>query len=178
MSLPEHEVKVIIPAQAIAARVAEMGREISARYAGQPLVVVCVLKGAFHFFSDLTRHLTCGPELDFLQLSSYGSGTSSSGRVVFRKDMDVSIEGKHVLVVEDIVDSGRSMEYLLKVLQGRGPLSVALAACIDKRERREVAVTVDFPGFTLKEGFVVGYGMDYAERYRELPHVAEVVFRN
>ena len=103
MSLPEHEIKAIIPAQAVAARVAELGREISARYAGEPLVVVCVLKGAFHFFSDLTRHLTCSPELDFIQLSSYGAGTSSSGRVVFRKDMDVSVEGKHVLVVEDIV---------------------------------------------------------------------------
>ena len=178
MSLPPHDLKTLIPAEAIAARAAELGREISARYAGHPLVVVGVLKGAFHFFSDLTRHLDCGPELDFLQLSSYGAGTSSSGRVIFRKDMDVSIEGKHVLVVEDIVDSGRSMEYLLGVLKSRGPLSVALAACIDELERREAPVTVDFPGFTLKEGFVVGYGMDYAERYRELPYVAEVVFRS
>ncbi len=178
MTLPPHDLNILIPAEAISARVVELGGEISARYAGQPLVAVCVLKGAFHFFSDLARRLACSPELDFLQLSSYGAGTSSSGRVLFRKDMDVSIEGKHVLVVEDIVDSGRSMEYLLGVLQSRGPLSVALAACIDKRERREVPVTVDFPGFTLKEGFVVGYGMDYAEQYRELPYVAEVVFRN
>ncbi|EPR34905.1 hypoxanthine phosphoribosyltransferase [Alkalidesulfovibrio alkalitolerans DSM 16529] len=178
MNLPPHMLRSVIPAEAIARRVAELGRTISERYMGEPLVAVCVLKGATLFFADLVRRLTCGPELDYLQLASYAGGTSSTGRVVFRKDMDVSVEDKHVLVVEDIVDSGKSMEYLLKVLSSRKPRSVALAALIDKHERREAAVTVDFPGFTLNEGFVVGYGMDYAERYRELPHVAEVIFTN
>ncbi|EPR37569.1 hypoxanthine phosphoribosyltransferase [Desulfovibrio sp. X2] len=177
-ALDPHDLKTVLSAEQIARRTAELGAEISARYAGEPLVAVCVLKGAFPFFADLVRHLTCAPELDFLQLASYGTGTCSSGRVVFRKDMDVPVDGKHVLVVEDIVDSGRSMEYLMGVLGNRGPKSLALAALIDKRERREVPVTVDFPGFTLNEGFVVGYGLDWAEQYRELPYVAEVVFRS
>ncbi|WP_029898598.1 hypoxanthine phosphoribosyltransferase [Desulfohalovibrio reitneri] len=164
----------VIGPEAIEARVRGLAREIDAHYRGEPLVCVCVLKGAFMFFADLVRHLQCGPELDFIRLASYGGGTSSTGKVRFMHDVETSLEGKHVLVVDDIVDSGRSMEYLLNILSRRGTLSVKLCALLDKFERREVELKVDFPGFPLKEGFVVGYGMDYGEHYRELPGVFEV----
>ncbi len=168
----------VIPAAAIGRRVAELGAEISARYQGQPLVCVCVLKGAFLFFADLVRHIdlgTGGPELDFVRLASYGCSTSRGCQAQFTKDMEVDVVGKHVLVVEDIVDTGRSAEFLLHALERRGAASLKLCAFIDKHERREVGVTVDFAGFPIQKGFIVGYGMDYAEKYRELDAVYELV---
>jgi len=168
----------VIPASAIRARVAELGAEISAHYQGQPLVCVCVLKGAFLFFADLVRHIdlgTGGPEIDFVRLASYGNATSPGCQAVFSKDIEVDVAGKHVLVVEDIVDTGRSAEFLLGVLEKRGAASLKMCAFIDKHERREVGVTVDFAGFPIQKGFIVGYGMDYAEKYRELDAVYELV---
>lgn len=167
-------VELISPA-AIDQRVRGLAREIDAAYAGQPLVAICVLKGAFLFYADLVRQLTIEPELDFVRLASYGSEKSSSGKVFFTKDVETEVEGKHVLLVEDIVDTGRSMEYLVKVFEKRGAASVAICAMLDKSERREQQVKVDFVGFPLKKGFVVGYGLDYAERYRQLPGIYEVV---
>ena len=170
-----HRMLPVIPAAAITRRVAELGAEISARYHGQPLVCVCVLKGAFVFFADLIRHITCEPEIDFVRLASYGGATSRGRQNVFTKDMEVDVAGKHVLLVEDIVDTGRSAEFLLHVLEKRGAASLKICAFIDKRERREVGVSVDFAGFPIQKGFIVGYGMDYAEKYRELDAVYELV---
>lgn len=120
------------------------------------------------FFADLVRHITVKPELDFVRLASYGNASESSRTVSFTKDVEITLEGKHVLIVEDIVDTGRSMDFLMKQLAARGAKSLRLAVLIDKTERREVAVTSDFIGFSLPEGFIVGYGLDYAEKYREL----------
>lgn len=149
-------------------RVRELGREISVHYGDEPLVCVCVLKGAYAFFTDLMRNLSIHPLMDFVRLSSYADQTSRQSRMVFSKDMEIDIKDKHVLVVEDIVDTGHSMKFLSKVLEARSPKSIKIAAMIDKGERREVDVQVDFVGFTLEKGFIVGYGLDYAEKYREM----------
>ena len=173
-----HKMLAVIAAADIQKRVAELGAEISARYKGQPLVCVCVLKGAFLFFSDLVRRIDLGPrglEIDFVRLSSYGGATSRGRQAVFTKDLEVDVAGKHVLVVDDIVDTGRSAEFLLHVLEKRGAASLKICAFIDKHERREVGVKVDFAGFPIQKGFIVGYGMDYAEKYRELDAVYELV---
>ena len=160
----------------IQARVAEMAAEINALYDGEELVVVCVLKGAFIFCGDLTRRLQ-GPqvEMDFVRLASYGSSATSSRSVSFVKDVELSLAGKHVLVVEDIVDTGHSMDFLLRQFAARGAKSLRLAVMVDKQERREVPVHTDFTGFALSGGFIVGYGLDYAERYRELPAIYEII---
>lgn len=171
--MSETMVELISP-QAIARRVAELGADITAAYAGEPLTVVCVLKGAFLFFADLVRTVDLPLELEFVRLASYGRGMDS-GELVFSKDLETSIKGKHVLIVEDIVDSGRSMDFLMRTLAERGPASLRLAALVDKAERREVDLRVDFAGFPLDKGFIVGYGMDYAERYRELAGIHEIV---
>lgn len=164
----------VITAEEIAKRVRELGAEITERYQGESLTVVCVLKGAFLFFADLVREIKLPLELEFVRLASYGQGTES-GELVFSKDLETSIQGKNVLIVEDIVDSGKSMDFLLRTFDERKPKSLTLAALVDKSERREVELDVDFPGFPLSKGFIVGYGMDYAERYRELPGIFEIV---
>jgi hypoxanthine phosphoribosyltransferase len=168
-------IKELISQEDITARLDELAAEVDAAYQGEEVVVVCVLKGAFMFFADLVRRLKVPLLLDFVRLASYGSGVESTGKINFTKDMEINVAGRHVLIVEDIVDTGRSLEYLLKVLRLRNPSSVAVCALIDKFERREVDLVVDFPGFRLKKGFVVGYGLDHAERYRELPGVYEIV---
>ncbi len=165
----------LISPQAIQKRIQEIADQLNTEYADKEVVCVCVLKGAFCFFSDVVRRLTMRPMLDFIRLSSYGNSTSTSGKILFSKDLEIDITDKHVLIFEDIVDSGRSMEFLMAVLQKRGPASVRICSLLDKAERREVEVEVHYSGFSLKEGFVVGYGLDYAERYRELPGVYEIV---
>ncbi len=160
----------------IEARARELGREISDHYGEEPLVCVCVLKGAYAFFTDLMRNLTIHPTMDFVRLSSYADQTSRKSKMVFSKDMEIDIRDKHVLVVEDIVDTGHSMSFLLKVLEARGPKSIKIAAMIDKTERREVDVNVDFVGFPLDRGYIVGYGLDYAEQYRELDGIYDLKF--
>lgn len=156
-------------------RVRHLGQEISEFYKDEPLVCVCVLKGAYAFFTDLMRSLSIHPLMDFVRLSSYADQTSRQSRMVFSKDMEMDIKDKHVLVVEDIVDTGHSMRFLRKVLEARSPLSVRIAAMIDKQERREVDVAVDYVGFPLQKGFIVGYGLDYAERFRELDGIYELI---
>ena len=163
--------QMIISSEAIAARIKELGAAISEHYGNEPLVMVCVLKGAFIFFADLVRALSIEPEVDFVRLASYGGQTTRKGRILFSKDMELPVHDKHVLVVDDIVDTGHSAQYLLNVLRIRGAKSLRVCALVDKRQRREVDVTVDFSGFTLSDGFVVGYGLDHAERYRHLPAV-------
>lgn len=164
----------IIGRDRVAARVAELKAEIREALGGEPVAAVCVLKGAFMFFSDLIRDLGVPLEIDFVRLASYGSETSPGGELVFSKDLETSIKDKHVLIVEDIVDTGRSMDFLIRTFRERGPKSVRLAALVDKVERREVELKVDFTGFRLKKGFLVGCGMDYAEKYRELGGIFEL----
>ncbi len=164
-----------ISPQAIEQRVQTLADELNADYADREVVCVCVLKGAYCFFADVVRRLTMHPMVDFVRLASYGNSTATSGKVIFSKDLEIDITDKHVLVFEDIVDTGRSMAFLLSVLEKRGPASVRVCSLLDKAERREVDVKVDYCGFPLEEGFVVGYGLDYAERYRELPGVYEIV---
>ncbi len=157
-------------------RVRDIAARINSLYQNEPLVMICVLKGAFMFFSDLVKHITVLPELDFVRVASYGTGVSSSKTISFSKDVEISLAEKHVVLVEDVVDSGRTMRFLAGQMAARGAKSLRIAALVDKKERREVDVTVDFAGFCLAEGFIVGYGLDYAERYRELPavHVANI----
>ena len=157
-------------------RARDLGREISSHYGDEPLVCVCVLKGAYAFFTDLMRNLTIHPTMDFVRLSSYADQTSRKSKMVFSKDMEIDIRDKHVLVVEDIVDTGHSMKFLTKVLEARGPKSIKIAAMIDKTERREVDIVVDYVGFPLDKGYIVGYGLDYAEQYRELDGISDLKF--
>jgi hypoxanthine phosphoribosyltransferase len=163
-------------ASVIEERVRVIAGEIDRLYEGKSLVMICVLKGAFMFVSYLAKHVTVGTEIDFVRLASYGKGDSSSGTVSFLKDAEISLRNKDVLIVEEVVDSGLTMEFLVRQLEARGVNSLRIAALIDKVERRERSVTVDFSGFTLSSGFIVGYGLDYAERFRELPAVYTLEF--
>lgn len=165
------EREVVLGEAAIAARVRELGERIRRDYAGRPLVLVGILNGAFIFTADLARAIDLPLEVDFIRVASYGSSTSSSGTVSLTKDIELAIDGKEVLLVEDIVDTGRTIAALTGMLMARGPASLRICALIDKQERREVAVTVDYAGFTVAEGFLVGYGLDCAEQYRNLPAV-------
>jgi hypoxanthine phosphoribosyltransferase len=152
-------------------RVAELGEEISRDYAGRDLLLIGVLKGAVFFMADLMRHLTVPCEIDFMAISSYGASTDSSGVVRILKDLDINIEGREVLVVEDIIDSGLTLSYLIRNLEARQPASLEVCALMTKPERREIDVPVRYIGFEIPNRFVIGYGLDFAERYRNLPYV-------
>lgn len=167
--------EVVYSPEAITRRVEEIAAEINTLYQGESLVMVCILKGAFMFFSDLVKHVTVRPELDFVRVASYGNARESSRAVSFTKDVELSLKDKHVLLVEDVVDSGHTMLFLRNQMQARGARSLRVAALVDKYERREVDVAVDFVGFALPKGFIVGYGLDYAERFRELPAIYKAV---
>jgi hypoxanthine phosphoribosyltransferase len=165
--------EVLIDEATLQSRIAELGEEISAFYARErrdPLLVG-VLKGAVFFMSDLMRHLTVPCEVDFMAISSYGAATDSSGVVRILKDLDINIEGRHVLVVEDIIDSGLTLSYLIRNLESREPASLEVAALMTKPARREIDVDVRWVGFEIPNKFVIGYGLDFAERYRNLPYV-------
>jgi hypoxanthine phosphoribosyltransferase len=162
----------LFTAEQIQARVAEMGAEIARDYAGRTPLLVGVLKGAYIFLSDLVRATDLRLGVEFMAISSYGAGTRSSGEVKIVKDLDVPVEGRDILVVEDIVDTGLTLSYLINSLHGRGAKSVRLAALLDKWERREREVKIDYCGFRIPDAFVVGYGLDFAERYRNLPYIA------
>ena len=164
--------RILIEEDVLQARVRELGAEISRDYAGRDLLLVGVLKGAVFFMADLMRELTIPCEIDFMAISSYGAGTDSSGVVRILKDLDLNISGRNVLVVEDIIDSGLTLSYLVRSLTARKPASVDICALLTKPERREVDVPVRYIGFEIPNEFVIGYGLDYAERYRNLPHVA------
>ena len=163
--------RVVLSQEDIAARVAELGGEISARYAGRPLVLIGVLNGAFIFMADLARALSMEVELDFVRVASYGMSSSSSGTISLSKDVELDLTGKDVLLVEDIVDSGRTLAWLKDFFSKKGAASVRICTLIDKKERRQVDVQADFSGFAVEQGFLVGYGLDWAERYRNLPAV-------
>jgi hypoxanthine phosphoribosyltransferase len=164
--------RILIPAEELTARVAELGRQVREDYAGRTPVLVGVLKGAVVFLADLMRAIEAPCECDFIALSSYGASTRSSGIVELTKDLSMPIDGREVLVVEDIVDTGRTLTYLLRNLETRQPASVRVCALLDKAARREVPVSLDYVGFTIPDEFVVGYGLDYAGLYRNLPYVA------
>lgn len=154
--------------ETILRRVQELGAVISEDYKGLPLVTVCVLKGAVIFFADLLRAMDRSTTIDFMRIASYGNSTSKESDVKLLLDLESDITGKHVILVEDIVDTGYSLQFLLQHLQARKPASLAVCALLDKHERRDVSVHVDYAGFTLDSGFVVGYGLDFAQDYRHL----------
>lgn len=160
--------KVLLSHDAIQARIQEMGREIARDYAGREPHVVGVLKGAFTFLSDLTRSIELPMTLDFIAVSSYGAATKTSGEVRLVKDLDQGLEGRDLLVVEDIVDTGLTLNYLLNLLRARGPRSLKVATLLSKPSRRLVQIPVDYVGFSIDDHFVVGYGLDFNERYRNL----------
>jgi hypoxanthine phosphoribosyltransferase len=163
--------EILIDETRLQARVRELGREISADYVGRELLLLGVLKGAVFFMADLMRAITVPCEIDFMAISSYGAGTDSSGVVRILKDLDINIEDRHVLVVEDIIDSGLTLSYLMRNLESRSPATLSVCALLTKPERREIEVDVAYVGFEIPNRFVIGYGLDFAERYRNLPYV-------
>jgi hypoxanthine phosphoribosyltransferase len=168
---PEEIVKPLLTQKQIEERIFEMGKQIRQDLPAEPLLLVGVLKGAVMFLSDLARKIPGEVTFDFIAVSSYGKDSRSSGQVKLNKDLDSSIEGKSVIVVEDILDTGLTLEYLLRVLQQRKPRTLKVAVLLDKKERRLTDVQADYVGFSIPNEFVVGYGLDYAERYRNLPGV-------
>jgi hypoxanthine phosphoribosyltransferase len=164
--------EILVPADDLERRVRELAEEVSRDYAGKDLLLVGVLKGAVFFVSDLMRHLTVPVEVDFMAVASYGSATKSSGVVRILKDLDTAIEGRDVLIVEDIVDSGLTLQYLMRNLAGRGPRSLEVCALLIKPERRKVDLPTKYVGFEIPNRFAIGYGLDHAERHRNLPYVA------
>lgn len=158
----------------ITERVKEMGAQISAEYGDEPICLICILKGSVFFAVELAKRITSPVELEFMCVSSYGAGIKSSGIVKIVKDLDVSIEGKNVIVIEDIIDSGRTLSYLLENLKTRNPKSIKLCTLLDKPERRVVDVTVDYVGFEIPDKFVIGFGLDYDQKYRNLPYIGYV----
>lgn len=163
--------RVLISEEQLADRIAELGKEITADYQGRQILMIGVLRGAVIFMSDLARAIKLPVAIDFMAVSSYGAGTTSSGVVRILKDLDEDVEGKHVLVVEDIIDSGLTLNYLLDNLKSRKPASIKLCTLLNKPERRKVNVHIDYNGFSIPDYFVVGYGLDYAEKYRNLPFI-------
>ena len=162
---------VLMSEETLRKRVQELGAAISQDYAGKEILMVGVLRGAFVFMADLARAITIPLAIDFMAVSSYGASTSSSGVVRIIKDFDENVEGKHILIVEDIIDSGLTLKYLYNQILSRKPASVKICTLLDKPERRKADVPVDYNGFSILDAFVVGYGLDYAERYRNLPYI-------
>ncbi|MDE7297825.1 MAG: hypoxanthine phosphoribosyltransferase [Lachnospiraceae bacterium] len=168
------KISVLISEEAVAEKIHEMAVQISRDYEGRQIHMICVLKGGVFFMTELSKHVGVPCSLDFMSVSSYGNDTVSSGKIKILKDLDESIEGKDVLVVEDIVDSGRTLSYLLEELKQRKPNSLKLCTLLDKPDRRKVDVRVDYTGFAIPDAFVVGYGLDYQQRYRNLPYIGVV----
>ena len=167
-------VKVMISEEDTARRIRELGEQISKDYKGKQVHLICVLKGGVFLMCELAKRISVPVSMDFMSVSSYGDGTSSTGVVRIAKDLDETLEGKDVLVVEDIIDSGRTLYYLLDVLQKRNPNSMRLCTLLDKPDRRVRDVKVDYVGFEIPDEFVVGYGLDYAQKYRNLPYIGVV----
>lgn len=163
--------EILLSEEVIQAKVQELGRVLSNDYRDKNPLVICVLKGAAPFMSDLIRRMDIHLEIDFMAVSSYGTSTKSSGVVRILKDLDATVEGRHVLIVEDIIDSGLTLSYLVDMLQGRNAASIRIATLLDKPHQRSVDLTPDYCGFVVPDEFVVGYGLDYAEKYRNLPYI-------
>ncbi len=165
------QLKEVLSPETIQTRVKELGKEISEDYIGRSMVIISILKGAFIFTADLCRHIKNSLQIDFVRLASYGSKTESLGKVVITKDIELEIKDRDVLVVEDLVDTGYTLKYLKELLELHSPASVKICCLIDKKERREVPIDVDYIGFDIPHGFLVGYGLDFDEQYRNLPGV-------
>ena len=163
--------KILLTEEQIKARVFELGKQISSDYEGKEPVIICMLKGAVYFFADLIKSISIPVMIDFARLSSYRNGTSG-GKMELIADITAKIEGKDVLIVEDIVDSGKTLAYFIDLLKKKKPSSIKICTFLDKKERREVEINADYIGFDIPCGFVIGYGLDYAERYREFPFLA------
>lgn len=170
-------IEVLFSEQEVDRRIAEIGAQISSDYQGRDIHMICVLKGGAPFMCELAKRITVNVSLDFMSVSSYGSGTSSSGVVRIVKDLDETLEGKDVIIVEDIIDSGRTLSHLLDIFRKRNPASIRLCTLLDKPDRRVVDdVNVDYVGFRIPDEFVVGYGLDYNQKYRNLPYIGVVKF--
>ena len=167
-------IDVLFPEREVNNRIRQLGEKITLDYRGEEIVLVCTLKGASFFACELAKRIDLSLILDFISVASYGNSTNSSGEVRMIKDLDESIEGKHVIVVEDIVDTGRTLSYLLEILKKRNPKSLKLCTLLDKPARRVLDIQVDYIGFSIPDQFVVGYGLDYAQKYRNLPYIGVV----
>lgn len=163
--------EVLFSTEQIQARVSELAAQIQTDYEGKHPIVVCVLKGAFMFMTDLVRQIAEPMEIDFMAISSYGNSTKSSGVVKILKDLDSSVEGRNVIIVEDIIDTGLTLSYLIDVMERRNAKSITVCALIDKKSRRAVGLEADYVGFSIPDQFIVGYGLDYAEKHRNLPYI-------
>ncbi len=170
----EDKIRVLLSEEEVNKRIAEIGKQVSEDYAGKSVHLISILKGGVFFTCELAKRITVPVSLDFMSVSSYGAGSKSSGIVKIVKDLDEPLEGKDVLIVEDIIDSGRTLSYLIEVLKKRKPASIHLCTLLDKPERRVVPVHVDYVGFNIPDEFVVGYGLDYAQKYRNLPYIGVV----
>lgn len=170
----EHKIRVLVPEEEVDKRIEELGKQISDIYKDETVHLICVLKGGVFFMCELAKRITSPVSMDFMSVSSYGSDTKSSGVVKIIKDLDDSIKDKNVLVVEDIIDSGRTLSYLLEILKSRSPKSLRLCTLLDKPDRRVVDVDVDYVGFEIPDEFVVGYGLDYDQKYRNLPYIGVI----
>lgn len=168
------KITVLIPEEKVDAKIKELAEAINRDYAGKEVHLICILKGGVFFATELAKRITLPVSVDFMQVSSYGNATSSSGIVRIKKDLDDSMEDKEVIIVEDIIDSGRTLHYLIPLLKQRGPKSIKLCALLSKPDRREKEVQIDYLGFEIPDEFVVGYGLDYAQKYRNLPYIGVV----
>lgn len=166
--------RILLTQEQIQERVKELGAEISRDYEGKEPVIICMLKGAVYFFADLTKHITIPIMIDFARLSSYRNGTTS-GKMELIANITAKIEDKDVIIVEDIVDSGKTLAYFISLLKEKNPASIKICSFLDKKERREADINADYIGFDIPCGFVIGYGLDYAEKYREFPFLAEII---
>ncbi|MEE1247837.1 MAG: hypoxanthine phosphoribosyltransferase [Lachnospiraceae bacterium] len=164
-------VRVMLEEEVVNKRIAELAKALSEEFEGEQLHLICILKGSIFFTCELAKRITVPVTMDFMSVSSYGSGTTSSGNVIIKKDLDEDIEGKNVVVIEDIIDTGRTLESLLKLLKKRNPKKLKLCTLLDKPDRRIADVSVDYTGFVIPDEFVVGYGLDYDQRYRNLPYI-------
>ena len=174
----KHHVKEMLTEDVVNKRIRELGEKISEDYAGQEIRMICVLKGGSFFMCELAKRISVPVSIDFMSVSSYGGDTKSSGVVKIVKELDEAITGKDVLVVEDIIDSGRTLSYLMAMLRDRGPKSLKLCTLLDKPDRRVIDVKVDYTGFEIPDEFVVGYGLDYDQLYRNLPYIGMIEFED
>ena len=170
----EDKIRVLIPEEEVNKRVRELGEKISEEYAGKKVHLICVLKGSVFFTCELSKRITIPVTMDFLSVGSYGAGTESSGEVRIKKDLDESVEGLDIIIIEDIIDSGRTLSRLAEILKERKPNSMKICTLLDKPERRVTDVKVDYVGFNIPDEFVVGFGLDYAQNYRNLPYIGVV----
>ena len=174
--MEKHHVECYLSEEEVDKRIKAMGEQISKDYAGKEVHLICVLKGGSFFMCELAKRITVPVSLDFMSVSSYGGGTESSGIIKIVKDLDEALEGKNVIVIEDVIDSGRTLSHLMELLEKRKPNSLRLRTLLDKPDRRVVDVHVDYTGFVIPDEFVVGYGLDYDQRYRNLPYIGIVKF--